>query len=77
MAKYHVTIESSHWTGQFPGFLDLPVHSRSQLVRKEVERIQNFLESEMPEGTVSLLVTDQSVVIDPLHGDIKCHKLVL
>lgn len=75
MSKYHVTINADHWERNHPGFLGLSAKERTAIIRREVDFIQGFLEGEVPQGSVSLLVSDETVIIDPLHGDIDVKKL--
>jgi hypothetical protein len=69
MAKYHITIESDYWTRNVTGFMQLSPEQRSQTIRQTTDRIQEFLEREDVPGTAQLMITDETVKVDPL-GDV-------
>lgn len=68
--KYHVTIEADYWPKNVPDWEELRPAQRSARIREHCDRISEFLNDTLPTSTVRILVTDSTITIDPLLGDV-------
>lgn len=68
--KYHVTIEAAYWAANVPGWEGFSPRERGIAIRATMERISAFLNEEVQFNETRLLLTDKSITIDPLHGDV-------